>query len=35
MNSTSVIFLIICAVIGWGLTMLFYAKVRRRLVHYV
>lgn len=35
MNPTSAIVLVVGAVLGWGFTMLFYAKVRRRLVHYV
>jgi lipopolysaccharide transport system permease protein len=34
-SRASVILLVIIAAIGWSLTMLFYAKVRRRLVHYV
>ena len=35
MSRTSVIFLVVGGAVGWSLTMLFFARVRRRLVHYV
>lgn len=31
----SVVFLLVMGVAGWGLTLVFLAKVRRRIVHYV
>jgi ABC-type polysaccharide/polyol phosphate export permease len=35
MSRASVIVLIVIGAVGWAATMLFYAKVRRRIVHYV
>lgn len=35
MNRQSVTILIVGGAVGWGLTVLFYARVRRRIVHYV
>jgi lipopolysaccharide transport system permease protein len=35
MSRQSVIILIVGGIVGWSLTVLFYARVRRRIVHYV